>query len=417
MRAAVLGIVCAVACATAPDTDAVDTDVGPPVDPDAFTVVVLPDTQIYAMSYPETFDAQLRWVAEHAEAENIVFVSHVGDIVQTANATAEWEVAVAAYEWLEDAGIPYGFSVGGHDFSVSGVSDRDSSCANFSSVDCDFTDYLTHFGPERFEDRSWWAGHSPSGWSNAQRVNAGGLDLLFVHLPQDPPRAEVDWAHELLDANPGALAHVTTHRHLFDYRLTDNLPSVFSLLPAGRFNPVTYLVGGQDLKFVDSLSAESLFTELIAAHPNIWGVHCGHVDAEFYQVSENDAGLPVYEILNDYQEIAEGGAGWMRLLTFKPNLGEIEVRTWSPTLDRFRENGESFQHSIDIVKAYAGYAVETLSAFGFTQASIDALIESVETPGETRDEYYDALYGEGQRDSHFVLPLDVEAYITAGQNP
>jgi hypothetical protein len=46
------------------------------------------------------------------------------------------------------------------------------------------------------------------------------MDLLFLHLAHDTPRAEVDWAHEVLDANPGTLAHVTTHRYLFDYRLT-----------------------------------------------------------------------------------------------------------------------------------------------------------------------------------------------------
>ena len=61
------------------------------------------------------------------------------------------------------------------------------------------------------------------------------------------PRDEVDWAHGVLDAHPGTLAHLTTHRHLFDYRLTEALPAPLDLLPAGRFNSATYLLGDQGL--------------------------------------------------------------------------------------------------------------------------------------------------------------------------
>jgi hypothetical protein len=67
-------------------------------DPDAFTVVVLPDTQIYAWLYPETFEAQTRWIAENKDTERIVFVTHVGDIVETGTAAEEWANAQAAWD-------------------------------------------------------------------------------------------------------------------------------------------------------------------------------------------------------------------------------------------------------------------------------------------------------------------------------
>ena len=55
----------------------------------SFTVVVLPDTQDYAdggspsgdYSGQEVFAALTQWIVGNREAQRIVFVSHVGDIV------------------------------------------------------------------------------------------------------------------------------------------------------------------------------------------------------------------------------------------------------------------------------------------------------------------------------------------------
>lgn len=389
-----------------------DDTAAAPIDP--FTVVVLPDTQAYSTNFPETFSAQTRWIAEHQDELNIVFVTHVGDVVNAANRPAEWEAAQAAYDWIEDAGVPHGFSVGSHDFARYGQTDH-NVCSSFEHLDCDFTDFIENFGPQRYEGRDWFVGSSPSGKSTAQRVSAGGLDLLFVHLPHDTPRPEVEWAHEVLDANADALAHITTHRYLFDYRLTDAMPSPLNLLSSGRFNEVIYLLGGQDLLFDDALTANQLFEELVATHPNVWGVHCGHVDAEFHQVSENTAGLPVYEVLTDFQNMSDGGGGWLRLLTFYPSEDRIHVQTYSPTADAFRSNGDGFDHSIGILEAYLDDALEYLEALGLDREELEAQIAALRTDSPERDEYYDSLYGEGQRDSDFELSVDFQAYLDAAR--
>src|SRR5688572_4917066 len=46
--------------------------------PKPFTLVLLPDTQVYSHSYPEIFRAQTEWIVE--EADRITFVLHQGDI-------------------------------------------------------------------------------------------------------------------------------------------------------------------------------------------------------------------------------------------------------------------------------------------------------------------------------------------------
>ena len=52
---------------------------------DPFTVVLLPDTQKYTQQSPEDnrYSAQTSWIKSNAEAENIEFMIHLGDIVQT----------------------------------------------------------------------------------------------------------------------------------------------------------------------------------------------------------------------------------------------------------------------------------------------------------------------------------------------
>ena len=47
------------------------------------SVVLLPDMQYYALEYPETFMAQTEWIKEHVKVDNIRFVIHLGDIVET----------------------------------------------------------------------------------------------------------------------------------------------------------------------------------------------------------------------------------------------------------------------------------------------------------------------------------------------
>ena len=52
---------------------------------------------------------------------------------------------------------------------------------------------------------------------------------------------------------------------------------------------------------------------------------------------------PVHEVLQDYQGNAHGGDGDLRLFTFRGNA--IEVRTYSPWLDRFTTDGSKRVHA------------------------------------------------------------------------
>lgn len=376
---------------------------------DEFMVVVLPDTQIYSERFPQTFIEQTQWIADYADAYNIVFVAHVGDIVQNGNNDNEWANARAAYDILDAIDMPHGVAFASHDYSRT-----HSACMDPQNPECRAQKFLQHFGPQRYAGKSWYKGASPSGVSSYQMITVNGMDLLFLHLAMDMPAGEVAWAASVLDQHPDTVAHVITHRYLFDYRLTYILPPPLNILPAMRFNEFVYQLGGQEQDYDNSFTPYDFFNTIIAPRPNVWTIHCGHVDGEFHQVDYNIVGLPVYEVLVDYQDLPDGGGGWMRLLRYKPNMEQVQAITFSPKTGRVRQNGEGFDHAIDILDRYKDAYRSDLEAIGLDIDELDKLIDSVKTPGPDRTNYYNSLYGDGSRDSIFDMQVAFQEYIDEG---
>lgn len=393
----------------------------PDVEDPRFSVVVIPDSQIYADRYPEVLDRHVRWITDHAEEHDVRFVTHVGDIVNDGADPRQWDNAERAFAPLLEADIPHGFSVAAHDYGTWGAwpAGTDSSCSpdpdnDLPRVDCDFQAFKERFGAEVYAGRDWYLEASPTGRSSAQRIEAEGMKLLFLHLPEDAPEDEVVWAEEVLAANRDALAHVTTHRLLYDYRLTEVMPPPLDLFVSGRFNALTYALGDQGLRFVDGTPAQSLHERLVLNQPNVWGVHCGHVDGEFRLHETNADGLPIHEVLTDFQDMSDGGGGFLRVLTFDLEADTVEAWTVSTETGERRQNGAGFEHSLEILEAYKGTALDALSGLGFDTAVYDAMFAEVLVEGsELRASYRDSLYRAGQRDSSFTMDVPFDAYVAA----
>ena len=400
-----------------------DDSAGSPTDDDdaagigTFTVVALPDTQVYADSYPEVFDAQTQWIADNAEALNITFVTHLGDVVDNGPSERQWEAARASLDILDAAGVAYGIGMGNHDnqysdFEYSYGPDVDDSCSDWlGDIDCAGEHFLRYVGPETVQDREWFGGASPSGLSNFEVIEFGGYEFLFLHLAVDPRSEDRQWAQQVLDDHPQALVHLTTHRYLYDYRIVDVMPDPLPLLTGGRNNALIHSLGGQALYYTDAVPADDLFTELVAPNRNIYMVQCGHVDAEYRQTSLNEAGLPVEEVLTDFQAYhPSGGNGWMKLLTYDIDAGTIHVQTYSPLLDEFRANGDGLDVSLEVLQDALDYFQSYLETLGLDTDELQELLDHWTGTEEGREEYFEAAYGDGQRDSDFVVDVDFAAY-------
>ena len=266
-----------------------------------FSLVALPDTQFYSRYFPDLFMAQTRWIVENRQRLNIAFVSHLGDITDSGYDERQWEHALAAFDHL-DGQVPFGVTPGNHDLYLNEQEETASSS------------FVRHLGPRScyFRDKPWYGGASPSGFSSWQKIQAGGRDLLFLNLDDNAMGEETVWAQRVLDAHPATPAILVTHDYLLPKERRRH-----TYFPDPRRN-----------------TGEWLWQSIVRVNPQIFMVLCGHIHGQGSQISRNDAGLEVFELLADYQMLDNGGNGFLRVLIFDPAAGLIRVRTWSPSLGR-----------------------------------------------------------------------------------
>jgi hypothetical protein len=292
----------------------VGPDTSPPVvpapAPGDYTVLYIPDTQFYSESYPSIWLDQVNWIASRDDSLNLVFVSHLGDLVDNVGSSVEWQRASGSMAVL-DAIVPVGIAPGNHDIED-----------NWIGVAGSWATYRQYFPTTRYAGKPYWGGAyaSASRASSFQRITVGAEQLLFLHLEYQAPDDVLAWAKGVVDAHPNHRVHLSTHSYL---------------------TPSTQRLDSSPFVRGNGNSGEAIWQEFVRHAPNVRMVHSAHFCGETRQVSVNDAGKRVDEILTDYQCLPNGGDGWLRFYVFKPSVGEIHAYTYSPTLDRFDTDSES----------------------------------------------------------------------------
>lgn len=265
---------------------------------ESFSVVLLPDTQNYSEKYPDTYVAQALWVRQQAKKDNIKFVIHLGDIVQTSTIKLEWENADRAMRFL-DGVVPYSMAPGNHDMVVK---NRDTTL------------YNEYYSPERFAGRKWYGGHmGETNDNNYCFFEASGMKFMILNLEFAPRDETLEWAAGVAKRYPDHRVIVATHCYM---------------RPEQRDTAcaTSYKIAGN--------SGEQMWQKFVRKQPNIFLVVSGHVLGVGLQTSVNDAGGKVLEMLTDYQGLPNGGDGWLRSLKFVPGEDKIHVRTYSPLLNQ-----------------------------------------------------------------------------------
>lgn len=342
-----------------------------PVQAETFTVAVIPDTQNYsdaALPQPrgvDTFMQQIQYVVDQQAAKNIVFATFVGDIVQHGDGQfrtrvpgapdgtyrywdtrAEWDNANRAVSILSRSSIPFGMVPGNHDYDRYAWWDGENSPGSRRPLG-EARVWNLYFGPDsrHFTGKSWYGGSFNQGLNSYQHFTGGGKRFLHLSLEMDPRPEALAWAQKVIDANPGQPVIVTTHEWL----------SPASVAEAKR-------PSGYDAYFkgADNLSPDEIWDKFIRKNPAIFMILSGHhwtptengiSHGENLRIDRNDAGHPVYQILQDYQgntigrdgqpDSATGGAGWTRFMEFDTDKRKIRFYTYSPLLERYAgRNGE-----------------------------------------------------------------------------
>jgi len=147
-----------------------------------FTLIALPDSQYYALDYPQLITTMIQWIVDNKEVENIAFVLHEGDLTHQ-NTESEWTNEDTSISLL-DGVVPYAICPGNHDTPT--------------------TKFNLHFPVSRFQGYSWFGGvYEDNKIDNAYySFRAGGTDWLIIALEYNPRDSALEWANTIAEANP-----------------------------------------------------------------------------------------------------------------------------------------------------------------------------------------------------------------------
>ncbi|MEI7902189.1 MAG: metallophosphoesterase [bacterium] len=247
-----------------------------------FSLMVLPDTQVYSEQFPDVFFQQTQWVKDNCASNNCKFVIHEGDVVQTGPNEDQWKVADKAMSTL-DGVVPYCFSPGNHDLPAKL--------------------FNTYFPVSRFERQPGFGGHYAKSNDNTYHFfSAAGLKFMIVALTFNPNELVYQWANDRVAEHPGCRVIVAVHSF-------DNNGA--GLTPEGQ----------------------RTWDNFAKKHKNIFLILSGHLSVG-RQILTGDQGNTVYSVLADYQGLDNGGDGWLRILTFVPGEDVIRVTTYSTRLKK-----------------------------------------------------------------------------------
>lgn len=296
--------------------------------PASFTIIALPDTQYYAESFPDVFEAQVRWILANRESEHIAFVVHEGDIVNV-DLEGEWRVAATALHKL-DGVVPYVLAAGNHDYINYGITDRGTLMNQFFPVSsyASMPGWLGTFEDDRVEN-------------NAQLLSLNGHDWLVVSLEFGPRDGALAWAAQVLEAHADTPAIIVTHAYLYmDGSRYDHITRADQM-----WSPYSYWFKAGTPPAGACNDGQEMWDKLVASHENVRFVVSGHVfnldtgEAAAVLSTTRPSGSVVHQIVANYQESGGRATGYLRIMSFDEGAKTLSVSTYSPHLDRWKRDG------------------------------------------------------------------------------
>ena len=315
----------------------------PPLPEGAFTYAVIPDTQSYDGEGRNTkrgrrpgvgpvtnvkLDAIVDWLAANAEKENILFVTHTGDITDMNN-EPQWRFASNAMSRL-DGKVPYSVVPGNHDMRSNG----------------DTSLFQRHFPASRYETNEWYAATFP-GFTNSAGLfvsgnNANSICLfghgkdrfVVVNLECNAPDPVLVWAERELAKYADRHVIVATHQDLGaikskDARTLMNATRGMSNEERAKYRPDLSLYGRMEwykCHGKDGNTGRQIWEKFTSKIGKAFLVVSG--DQGMVQITRKDErganGNIVYSLMQDT------GGGYIRIFRFIPSERVVRCYTIDP---------------------------------------------------------------------------------------
>jgi hypothetical protein len=251
-----------------------------------FSIIWITDTQYLAESNPAYNENLSRWIVQNRDTYNLKMVIHTGDLVNNEGNRTHWLNANQSMGILLDAGIPYCWAAGNHDFnSTYWIGNQ-----------------YTAFNPQVLASKPYWVSTEYNGKNNAVFFNVSGWECLVVTIAYDANKSALAWANSVLDAYSQAHAIVATHAYIDKQCRYDNWATNFK-------------------------------STVLDTHANVFLTLSGH----YYPTYGNRTRVGGRDELLFNQQDAYGklGAASARILTFDTAQGTVNVQTYSVCTGQF----------------------------------------------------------------------------------
>lgn len=289
----------------------------------AYSIAVVGDTQSIVkkdLTNGTNYMASIySWLANNASAKKLQYVLGVGDITEyTENFDSsfngawsyadEWAHAKAAITLLDNK-VPYSLCRGGgHDTASK------------------FNEY--------FASHSYYTGNLSGSYSandvtsTYSTFEVGEVKYLLFALDWNPSDAVLNWAGEIIKANPDRRVIITTHSYLNKDGTLHGSSSSHTAVPSTN--------NGVDI-----------YEKLVSKYDNIQLVICGHDPSAnlVYRQDARESGSVVTSLLVDPQTFdSQNNAetGMVCMLYFSEDGNEVNVEWYSTVRDQYYKSSNQF---------------------------------------------------------------------------
>ena len=270
-----------------------------------FSFATYPDTQREVWTSSDTrFLERSKWLVQNKAVLDLRFATHSGDVVDWDTPYHEqYERASAAMRPLESAGIPYTLTIGNHDTAAVGVGGSAKTPGQTHIEVRDTRTFNAYFNASRYTNvrGAFEAGKVDNIYATYE---AGGVKWLVLVLELWPRQGAIDWAKNVVAANPNHNVIVVTH----DYLSTTG--------GIGQTN------GGYG-----ATSPQHLFNELISRYANVRMVLSGHVGGAASRTDTGVHGNKIYSFQSTYHSETTNP---VRLFTVDTKAGTIKTWVYAP---------------------------------------------------------------------------------------
>lgn len=288
----------------------------------SFSLIIIPDTQSLAKSYPEVFFNMTRWIVDHANELNIKFIAHVGDLVDRgAEYEYEYENALRALQPIYDADIPLLVAPGNHDY--------DMRISVLATMPVDPTRSLSMFnkyvGVHMFQDKPWFGGLYEDGKAENTYAlfDVDGMSFLILILEYGPRDSVMEWAGEILRKHEDRKAIIITHSYMYMHGERtkagdEHNPKIYAAIP-------------------DANDGEDMWQKYLRHHKNITAVYSGHHVYEnlSYRTDKGVHDNTVIQCFQNWQSKENGGGGRIRVVTYDMNENTLKLQVFNPMTNQY----------------------------------------------------------------------------------